>query len=52
MSENQREKTFEQVLLESVDEAISILGESVRASIYFHLEKEFRIARQDIPNKC
>jgi len=42
-------RKFEDVLLESIDEAFSSLGESVKASIWFHLEHEFLIARQDIP---
>jgi hypothetical protein len=36
--------------LQSNDEALSVLGESVKASVYFHLEQEFRLARRDIPN--
>jgi hypothetical protein len=42
-------KKFEEVLQDSIDEAFSSLGEAVKASIYFHLEHKFMIARQDIP---
>ena len=42
-------KTFEDLLLESVDEAFASLGESVRQAIYFHLEKKFKLAKKDIP---
>lgn len=42
-------KTFEEVLQDSIDEALSSLGEAVKTSIYFHLEHKFLIKRQDIP---
>jgi hypothetical protein len=42
-------KKFEEILQDSIDEAFSSLGEAVKASIYFHLEHKFLIARQDIP---
>jgi hypothetical protein len=42
-------KKFEEVLQDSVDEAFSSLGESVKKSIYFHLENSFLIPRQEIP---
>ena len=32
-----------------MDEAFSTLGESVKTTIYFHLEHKFMIAKQDIP---
>jgi hypothetical protein len=44
-------KKFEDVLLETLDEALSTLGETVKKSIYFHLQREFLIAKQDIPYK-
>ena len=49
MDEKDQCKRFEEVLQDSVDEAFSSLGESVKKSIYFHLERNFRISRQDIP---
>jgi hypothetical protein len=42
-------KTFEHVLLEAIDEALGLLGESAKQSIYFHLEREFKVARKSIP---
>jgi hypothetical protein len=42
-------KTFEEILLESIDEALSSLGESVKESIYFHLKDKFKISREEIP---
>ena len=47
---NQRKK-FEDILQDSVDEAFSSLGESVKKSLYFHLEHQFLIPRQDISCK-
>lgn len=42
---------FDKLLLETVDETLSSMGNSVKQAIYFHLEKRFGIRRQDIPNK-
>jgi hypothetical protein len=41
--------SFEENLLEAIDEGLSLLGESPKAAIYYHLEKTFKIKRQDIP---
>ncbi len=45
-----RNRIFEKLLLEAVDEALSLLGMSSK-HIYFHLEKDFNINKQDIPHK-
>jgi len=39
---------FEELLLESVDEGLSSLGETCKQAIYFHLEKEFKLNKRDI----
>jgi hypothetical protein len=44
-------KTFDKLLLEAVDDALSSLGESAKLSIYFHLENRFNIAKNEIPNR-
>jgi len=44
-----KKKTFEKLLIESIDNALGSLGESARQSIYFHLQSRFRITKQDIP---
>jgi len=41
---------FEKLFLEAVGEALSSLGTSSK-HIYFHLEKDFNINKQDIPHK-
>jgi hypothetical protein len=43
------EKAFEKLFLEAVDSAFSSLGDSVKQSIYFHLQSRFRVARDEIP---
>jgi len=45
------EKLFDKLLIEAVDETFSILGESAKRSIYFHLENNFHIEKDDIPLK-
>ena len=40
---------FKRQLQEAIDEGFSMLGESAKKAIYFHLEKTYRINRQDIP---
>jgi len=44
-------KSFNQILLEAIDEALLSLGESVKTSIYFHLDCQFKIKRSEIPTK-
>jgi hypothetical protein len=46
-----RNRNFEKLLLDAVDEGLSSLGDSSKQSLYFHLEKTFKIKRQDIPHK-
>jgi uncharacterized protein YjbK len=40
--------SFEELLLESIDEGLSSLGETCKQAIYFHLEKEFKLNKRDI----
>jgi hypothetical protein len=42
-------KSFEEILLEAVDDALASLGESARESVYFHLNEKFNMPRSDIP---
>lgn len=44
-------KSFDEILIKAVDEALASLGESARQSIYFHLQDKFRITKTDIPNR-
>ena len=42
---------FEKALFEAVDEGLAWLGDAARRTIYYHLENDFNIRRQDIPHK-
>ena len=42
---------FNEILLESIDEALSSLGEYVVTAIYFNMEKTFNIKRWEIPKR-
>jgi len=40
---------FDKLLVSAIDEALTSLGESIRQSIYFHIENKFKVARNEIP---
>lgn len=40
---------FDKILLNAIDEALNSLGESVKHSIYFHIESKFYVPRNRIP---
>jgi len=42
---------FDKLLIEAVDEGLASLGESPKQAIYFHLEKNFKIQKREIPSK-
>lgn len=41
--------TFEQVLLEAIDEGLACLGEEAKQAVYLHLKTNYALDRQDIP---
>jgi len=43
-----KRKTFDELFLEALDEALLALGESARQSIYFHLADKFKIEKKAI----
>lgn len=45
------ESDFETLLLNAVDEGLSVLGESSKEAIYFHLDISFNIKKNEIPYK-
>ena len=47
--ESENKTKFEKVLLEAIDEGLSLLGEPSKQAVYIHLEKAFKINRQNIP---
>ena len=44
-----KSEEFDKLLLSAIDEALNSLGESVKQSIYFHIERKFSVARNEIP---
>ena len=44
-----KSREFDKLLLNAIDEALNSLGESVKQSIYFHIENKFSVARNEIP---
>ena len=43
--------SFEALLLDAIEEALSSFGDSAKQTVYFHLEKTFNIEKQSIPQK-
>ena len=43
--------SFEELLLAAMDEEFSSLGEECKQAIYFLLEKEFKLNKQNIPSR-
>ena len=41
--------TFENILLESIDEGLSCLGEHAKEAVYQHLKNKYALNKQDIP---
>lgn len=52
MSSCKPSREFNQLILEAVDEGLSILGgDPVKRAFYYHLEKRANIKRSEIPDK-
>jgi hypothetical protein len=43
--------SFEEVILEAIDESFSWIGEKEKETIYFFLETKYNINKQEIPNR-
>jgi hypothetical protein len=43
--------SYQELVLDAVDETFSTLGRTAKQVIYFHLEKTFKICKQEIPYK-
>ena len=41
--------SFEDILMEAIDEGLSSFGKTCQQAIYFHLEKEFKLNKREIP---
>jgi len=51
LAKTKTEKVYGALLLESIDQAFSSLGQNTKLSIYFHLETKFALPKQDIPDR-
>ncbi|MGD9131937.1 MAG: hypothetical protein PVH73_10260 [Candidatus Bathyarchaeota archaeon] len=47
--EAEKKTKFEEVLLEAIDEGLSLLGDSSKQALYVHLEKAVKMNKLDIP---
>jgi hypothetical protein len=47
----EKEKDFEKLFIEAVDEGLGTLGESGKHMIFFHLDKSYSVKRHEIPKK-
>jgi hypothetical protein len=48
---NSREERFDELLFEAIDQTLSSLGEPVKNTIYLHLQKDFNIGKNEIPQE-
>jgi hypothetical protein len=44
-----KQSEFDKLLVSAIDDALGSLGESVKRSIYFHIENKFKVTRNEIP---
>lgn len=51
MAKKSKSNTFEHILLEAIEEALSGLGENVKKAVFFHLEENFNIKEKEIPQR-
>ena len=47
----EKEKDFEKLFIEAVDEGLETLGESGKHMIFFHLDKSYSVKKHEIPRK-
>lgn len=51
LAKKSKNNTFEHILLEAIEEALSVFGENVKTAVFFHLEENFNIKKKEIPQK-
>ena len=51
LSKTNDNSRFEEILIDSIDEAFSSLGEKVKNVLFFQLENKFKLTKKEIPNK-
>ncbi|MGD0451809.1 MAG: hypothetical protein ABSA79_12245 [Candidatus Bathyarchaeia archaeon] len=45
------QQKFDQLLVEAIDEVLGSLGEPVKNHVYIHLENDFSITKNELPQK-
>jgi len=43
-------ETADKTILETIDDALSILGEKTKAMIYYYVEREFGLSKEQVPS--
>ena len=51
MSKENETETFEEILLQAIDEVLLNLGESLKKAILLNLDEHFKIRQSDIPSR-
>lgn len=41
----------DKAVLEAVDEALLVLGEGVRDAVYYHIQRNYQLRREEIPER-
>lgn len=44
-------RPFSQILIEATDEGLEAFGEQTKNVVYYHLEREFGVRKEEIPQK-
>jgi hypothetical protein len=51
LSKRRKERKFDKILQDSIDQSLSALGENTKNTVYLYLETKFAIPKKDIPNR-
>jgi hypothetical protein len=47
----EKEKDFEKLFIEAIDEGLNVLGESGKQMVFFHLQNSYSVKKHEIPKK-
>jgi hypothetical protein len=51
MQEEISQDCFNHIIIEAVDETLSMLGKDAKTLVYLHMCMDLKISKQDIPNR-
>jgi hypothetical protein len=51
LSKQRKERKFDKILQDSIDQSLSALGENTKNTVYLYLETKFAIPKKDIPDR-